>query len=53
MTNTVRLTFEITAYCHDENTDQLGKIIEDYLRHCWLDGDDILDIEYKGYEVLE
>ena len=52
MVNLVKLNFNILCYVHDECADDLGKDLALFLRESWFNGEDVLDVEYIDYEVV-
>ena len=52
MVNIVKMTFKMTCHCHDELADDLGKDIAHDLLCEMYNGEDVLDWEYVGHEVI-
>lgn len=52
MTNVCKLHFAITCHVHDENADELGKELAVFLQESWFNGEDVLEVEYKGHDVV-
>ncbi len=53
MTNICKLTFEITCHIHDECADDLGKDLARWLKESWFNGEDVLDVEYIKYNIID
>lgn len=52
MVNLIKLHFEITYNVHDENAEDLGRDLAKWLRESWFNGEDVLDVEFRDYEVI-
>lgn len=53
MTNVCKLTFEVTCHVHDECADDLGKDLARWLKESWFNGEDVLDVEYIKYNIID
>lgn len=51
MTN-VKLKFEVSVKCDSDVADDLGKDLAAWLLESWFNGDDVIDVEYAGYDVI-
>ena len=47
-----KLTFDITCRIDDSYADELGEELSVWLLESWFNGEDVLDVEFKGYEVI-
>ena len=52
MVNLVNLKFDVTVEVHDECAEDLGKDLAKWLRESWFNGEDIIDVEFRDYEVV-
>lgn len=52
MTNICKLKFEVTCHVHDECADDLGNDLAKFLEESWFNGEDVLEVEYKGHDVI-
>lgn len=52
MVNLVKLNFDITVECHDENANDLGEELANWLFTSWFNGEDVLDVEFIDYKVI-
>ena len=52
MVNLVKLKFECTVECKYEYADELGRDIAHDLLNEWDNGEDYLDWEFKGSELV-
>ena len=52
MTNLCKLHFDVTVHVHSENADDLGEDLAAFLLESWFNGDDVLEVEYKGHDVV-
>ena len=47
MANIVKLNFEVICEC-DGNPDELGEELAAWLQESWFNGEDVLEVNYKG-----
>lgn len=52
MTNLVVLHFDVAVLVHSECADDLGKELAVFLQESFFNGEDVLEVEYKGHNVL-
>ena len=52
MTNLVRLHFDVVCYVHEELADDLGKDLATFLEESWFNGEDVFEVEFKDYSVI-
>ena len=52
MTNLVAMHFIVKCYVHDENAKELGKELALWLQESWFNGEDVLEIEFDDYDVI-
>ena len=52
MTNVCKLHFDVTVHVHDECADDLGDELAAWLLESWFNGEDMIDVEYKGHNVI-
>lgn len=52
MTNLCKLKFEVTCHVHEELADDLGKELAIFLQESWFNGEEVLEVEYKGHDVI-
>ena len=52
MVNLVKLHFNIMCYVHDECVDDLGHDLAMWLKEEWFNGEDMIDVEYVDYEII-
>lgn len=52
MTNVCKLIFEVECNVHDECADDLGKDLAIFLLESFLNGEDVIDVKYKGHKVI-
>lgn len=52
MTNVCKLHFDVTVHVHDECADDLGDELAAWLLESWFNGEDMIDVEYKGHDVI-
>lgn len=53
MANLLKLNFNITVECQEESAKDLGRDLAVFLRESWFNGEDVLNVEFVSYEVLE
>ena len=47
----VNLNFEVLVECEVEYADDLGKDLATFLRESFFNGEDVIDVNYKGHEL--
>ena len=52
MTNVCELSFVVTCHVHDECADELGEDLAAWLLESWFNGEDMINVEYKGHKVV-
>ena len=52
MTNLVAMHFIVKCYVHDENAKELGEELALWLQESWFNGEDVLEIEFDDYDVI-
>ena len=52
MTNLCKLHFMVTVQVHSECADDLGDDLAVFLKESWFNGEDVLDVEYSGHDVV-
>ena len=52
MTNVCKLHFDVSIHVHSECADDLGEDLAKWLFESWFNGDDVLEVEYKGHDVI-
>lgn len=52
MVNLVKLKFNVLLYCHDELVSDLGEDLARWLEESWFNGEDVLEVEFDDYEVV-
>lgn len=52
MTDVVKLHFMITVEVPGECADDLGVELAEFFQESWLNGDDILEVKYVGYDII-
>jgi len=46
------LHFFILCYVHDENAEELGKELALWLQESWFNGEDVLEVEFEDYDII-
>lgn len=52
MTNLVSLHFDVIVYCQDELAEDLCKDLALFLQESWFNGEDVLEVKCKGYDLI-
>ena len=52
MTNICKLKFSVACHVHDECANDLGEDLARFLEESWFNGEDVLEVEYIGYDVI-
>lgn len=52
MTNLVKLKFIVKCYVHDENAKDLGEDLALFLQESWFNGEDVLEVEFEDYDII-
>ena len=52
MTNLVAMHFIVKCYVHDENAKELGEELALFLQESWFNGQDVLEVEFEDYDIV-
>ena len=52
MANLVSMKFKVKCYVHDENAKELGKELALFLQESWFNGEDVLEVEFEDYNIV-
>lgn len=52
MTNLVAMPFIVKCYVHDENAKSLGEELALWLQESWFNGEDVLEVEFDDYKIV-
>ena len=47
-----KLHFSVTVECDNNSADDLGKDLAIFLQESFFNGEDIVEVEYNGHDVL-
>lgn len=50
--NLVAMHFTIKCYVHDEDAKELGEELALWLQESWFNGEDVLEVEFDDYEIV-
>lgn len=46
------MTNLVACYVHDENAKELGEELALFLQESWFNGEDVLEVEFEDYDIV-